>query len=194
MTMQGFVQKLKEPCGLLRIGATYRGQPFIYSITYTLDELDPRYVEIVGLYRKGLSLQESRYIVAKINEAVPTHLVSYERFVYDNPDNAPIRTVQIDPGLIGGRIRMKTELADVGAAPRAPKNRHGDLPVLSEARNADGTFNEAILKAGLDAWMNALFGANPTHQIVNGSEMRVDWDNDVLVIVRQKLPTAKKAS
>jgi hypothetical protein len=125
------VEHLCDDCILVRVGA--RGPfpaPYRYSVTVV--ERDG-FAEPVGFDHKDPTPSEFETVIRKINK-VTGKLVAYWR-----AGPPPIRYVQIDPGLIKGRILMASQVD------RSHLSKT-HIPSPARAQKRDGSINMKIVE------------------------------------------------
>jgi len=99
--MRCHIELIDEPTGCLRLDAE---GPFPFPYRYAVHfKRGGEYAEPFGFDHESFTPSEFQYIIRQINQATGK-LVAYWRAV-----PRPHRVVQIDPGLVNGRIVMKKQ-------------------------------------------------------------------------------------
>jgi hypothetical protein len=97
-TVTAFIEHLCEHCLLVRVGAAGPfPAPYRYSVTFVLRG---DFAEPVGLCQRKIAPSDFETVIRLVNKTTGK-LVAYDR-----AGPPPTRVVQIDPGLINGRILM----------------------------------------------------------------------------------------
>lgn len=132
-----YVEHLCEHCLLVRVGAIGPfPAPYRYSVTFVQRD---GWSEGVGFDHKGATPEEFEAVIRLVNQ-VTGKLVAYWR-----AGPPPIRVVQIDPGLINGKILMSKD---------KHQHRHAH-----EAKKDDGSLDQnTVLIHSLEAIIAVLKG------------------------------------
>jgi hypothetical protein len=95
---EAFAEHLCEHCLLVRVGAAGPfPAPYRYSVTFVMRG---EFAEAVGFSQRKVAPSDFETVIRLVNKATGK-LVAYDR-----AGSPPTRVVQIDPGLINGRILM----------------------------------------------------------------------------------------